>query len=169
MIVSAQKRAAFSMITAIFVIIILATIGAFIMNLSGKMVQETTMQYRKEQAILYAKSYTEFAIMTATSEPCVKKITANVDGKSTEVKAGQGYFVDVRVHYLGQNSACTNNVKIGKGNIQDPRAKDNIVLIDTYVRYRDPDSIAARANKGKGLAWSKDPGITYHRRTLQRL
>ena len=163
MIILTHKRAAFSMITAIFVIIILATIGAFIMNLSGKMVQETTMQYRKEQAILYAKSYTEFAIMTAASEPCVKKITASVDGTQAQVKAGQGYFVDVRLHYIGKNSTCTNQV--GKGNIQDLRAKDNIVLIDTYVRYRDPDSIGAKA----GLAWSKDPGITYHRRTLQRL
>jgi hypothetical protein len=153
------------MITAIFVILILATIGAFIMNLSGKIVQETTAQYRKEQAILWAKSYTEFAIMTAASEPCVKKITANVDGTQAEVKAGQGYFVDVRVHYIGQNSACINNVEIGLGNIQDPSAVDNIILIDTYVRYRDPDSIGAR----KKLAWSKDPGITYHRRTLQRL
>jgi len=153
------------MITAIFVILILASIGAFIMNLSGKIVQETTSQYRKEQAILYAKSYTEFTIMTAASEPCVKKITANVDGTQTQVKAGQGYYVDVRIHYIGQNTTCTNNVKIGAGNIKDPQALDSIILIDTYVRYRDPDSIGAR----KGLAWSKDPGISYHRRTLQRL
>jgi peptidyl-tRNA hydrolase len=53
-----QHRKAFSMITAIFVILMMATVGGFIMNLSGKMVQETASQYRKEQAILYAKSYT---------------------------------------------------------------------------------------------------------------
>lgn len=157
------KRPAFSMVTAIFVILILATIGAFIMNLSGKMVQETTAQYRKEQAILWAKSYTEFAIMTAASEPCVRNITANVDGNNNQVKAGQGYRVEVRVRYLGQNSVCAN--RIGSGNITTLRAQNNIILIDTYVRYRDPASIGAQ----NSLAWSADPGITYHRRTLQRL
>jgi len=157
-----NKRAAFSMITAIFVILILASIGAFIMNISGKIVQETGAQYRKEQAILYAKSYTEYAIMAAISQTCVKKITANLDGSNTEVKQGQGYFVDVRIHYIG-NSTCSNN--IDNTIIQDGRATDNIILIDTYVRYRDPDSISARNT----LAWSKDSGMTYYRRTIQRL
>jgi len=158
-----KTRQAFSMITAIFVILLIATLGSFIMNLSGKMVQETTSQYRKEQAILYAKSYTEFAIMTATSEPCVRKITASVDNTQEQVKKGYGYFVDIRIHYVGTNSTCTNTV--GNGIITDTRAQENIILIDTYVRYRDPESIGAR----NALAWSVDPGITYYRRTLQRL
>ncbi|MCF6244243.1 MAG: type II secretion system protein [Sulfurovum sp.] len=160
-----KKRAAFSMITAIFVILLIATMGAFIMNLSGKMIQGTTSQYRKEQAILYAKSYTEFAVMAATSQPCVKKITARLDGSQTEVKKGQGYFVDVRIKYIGTNSTCPNPNKIRRGTITDTRAIDNVILIDTYVRYRNPESIGAK----NALPWSVDPGITYHRRTLQRL
>jgi hypothetical protein len=147
------------MITAIFVILIIATMGSFIMNLSGKIVQETTSQYRKEQAILYAKSYTEFAIMTATSEPCVNKITASVDASQSDVKKGEGYFVDIRISYLGENADCTVST------ISDPTAVSNIILIDTYVRYRDPNSIGAK----NALAWSEDPGITYYRRTLQKL
>ena len=158
-----DKREAFSMITAIFVILLLASVGAYIMNVSGKVVQETTAQYRKEQAILYAKSYTEYAIMAATSEQCVRKITANLDGTQTQVKQGQGYFVDVRIQYLGSNSLCPNSINQGK--IQDNEAINNIILIDTYVRYRDPDSIAAK----NGLPWSQDSGMTYYRRTLQRL
>ncbi len=55
-------RKAFSMITAIFVIVIMATIAAFVMNLSGKIVKSTTAQYRDAQASLYAKSYTEFVL-----------------------------------------------------------------------------------------------------------
>ncbi len=158
-----NKRPAFSMIMAIFVIVLISTIGAFIMNLSGKMVQETTSQYRKEQAILYAKSYTEFAIMAATSEPCVNKITASLDGTQDEVKEGIGYFVDVRINYLGSNSTCPN--QIGTASISTLDAISNVIIIDTYVRYRDPASIAAK----NGSAWSVDPGITYYRRTLQRL
>jgi hypothetical protein len=159
-----KKRKAFSMITAIFVILLLATVGGFIMNISGKVVQETISQYRKEQAILYAKSYTEFAIMAATSQDCVRRIQANVDGKTKQVLAGEGYRVDVRVQYIGDTSStCTNT--IGGINIMDSAAVDNIIIIDTYVHYREPDSIPAI----RGLSWTQDPGITYHRRTLQRL
>ena len=148
------------MITAIFVILIMASVGAFVMNLSGKMVQETQAQYRKEQAILYAKSYTEYAILAATAQTCIQNITANVDGDANQVKAGQGYRVHVHLEYLGANSTCAN--KIGTTNLTNP---DTAILIDTYVRYRDPTSPAAIA----GSAWSADPGVTYHRRTLQRL
>ena len=48
-------RKAFSLITAIFVIVLMATVAAFIMNLSGKMVKGTTVQFQREQAVLLAK------------------------------------------------------------------------------------------------------------------
>jgi len=158
-----QHRKAFSMITAIFVILMMATVGSFIMNLSGKMVQETSSQYRKEQAILYAKSYTEFAIMAATQRTCVRKIRANVDGNAANIQRGRGYYVEVLIQYVGNNSACTN--KLTTGNIRYAASVDTVILIDTYVRYRDPEHPNAIA----GLAWSADPGMTYHRRTLQKL
>ena len=157
----ADMRPAFSMITAIFVIVIMASVGAFIMNLSGKMVQETTTQYRKEQAILYAKSYTEYAILVATAQPCTRRITANVGGTFGQVKAGQGYRVIVNVQYLGANSTCTAN-RIGTTNLTNP---NTAILIDTYVHYRDPESPSSLLIK----PWSEYPGITYHRRTVQRL
>ena len=154
-------RPAFSMITAIFVIMVMASIGAFVMDLTGKMVQETTTQYRKEQAILYAKSYTEYAIMAATARNCIQKITADVGGDADDVKHGQGYRVEVRVRYLGANSTCPN--QFGTLNIPAP---DSVILIDTFVRYRNPESPQAI----NGEEWdATNPGITYHRRTLQLL
>jgi type II secretory pathway pseudopilin PulG len=153
-------RPAFSMITAIFVIMIMSSVGAFVLNLSGKMIQETTTQYRKEQAILYAKSYTEYAILAATSRNCIRNITANVDGNNNKVREGEGYHIEVRVLYLGANSACANQV--GTTNLAYP---DTAVLIDTYVRYRDPQHPQSLST----VNWTNNPGITYHRRTLQRL
>lgn len=153
-------RPAFSMITAIFVIVIMASVGAFVMNLSGKMVQETTTQYRREQAILYAKSYTEYAILIATAQTCTRNIKADIGGDATKVKKGQGYHVDVYVKYLGSTSACGN--KIGTTPLEKP---DTVILIDTYVHYRDPESPAAVAGK----SWGVDRGIVFHRRTIQRL
>lgn len=155
-------RSAFSMITAIFVILLLATVAAFILSLAGKIVEETTAQYRKEQAILYAKSYTEFAIMSATARDCIKTITANVGGSATEVKAGQGYRVSVSLQYIGNELSCTT---LGNA-ITNVASRGAVVLIDTYVSYRNPGHPHAIA----GDAWDNEhPGISYHRRTLQRL
>jgi len=163
------KRKAFSMITAIFVILIMATIGGFIMNLSGKMVQETTSQYRKEQSILYAKSYTELAIMAATAKTCVRKITGSAGGTAKQVREGQGYFIEVKLQYLGKNSLCTKN-RTNYGNILYSDSQDTIVLIDTYVHYRNPEHPDAINAAAWGTPKKKyKPGITYHRRTLQRL
>ncbi len=153
-----NMRPAFSMITAIFVIVVMASIGAFILNLSGKMVQETSAQYRHEQAILYAKSYTEFAIMAATAKSCVKKISANVDGDQNQVKQGQGYRVEVFVHYIGGCDANTSTLTY-------PNSRANVLRVDTYVRYRDPDDPRSLSS----IPWSSNHGITYHRRTIQRL
>ena len=164
------QREAFSMITAIFVIVLLATVAAFILNLSGKIVSETTTQYRKEQAILYAKSYTEFAIMSATAKDCIKTITANVDGTATQVKAGQGYRVIINLQYIGNELASSTCDTLG-GAITNIASQGATVLIDTYVRYRDPDH--PRAIAGDPWKSTSNPngyeGITYHRRTIQRL
>lgn len=164
-----HKRKAFSMITAIFVILLMATVAGFIMNLSGKITQETTSQYRKEQAILLAKSYTEFAIMAATSQDCVRPtITANVGGSNTQVKQGEGYKVTVNTNYIGNNSICSNKIT-DDGNITTPDSKNSIILIDTYVEYRDPDNPHAINNVALNNDDNRLGSMTYHRRTLQRL
>lgn len=159
-------RPAFSLITAIFIMILMATLGAFILNLSGKMVQKTTAQYRKEQAILYAKSYTEFAIMSATARSCLKSITADVDGTQNEVKQGQGYRVIVDIRYIGNESACANaTYYVTDETLTTPNSRKSVVLIDTYVHYRNPDN----PNSTTAISWATNPGITYHRRTIQKL
>lgn len=163
-----KHRNAFSMITAIFVILLLATVAAFIVNLSGKVIDETTTQYRKEQAILYAKSYTEFAIMAASARNCIKSFSADVDGTQNQVKSGQGYHVNVQIQYIGNDlttAGVANCNTLGTA-ITHISSKGTIILVDVYVRYRNPDhpdaiAIAAFSNT--------QPGMVYHRRTIQRL
>ena len=90
MILLNNMRYGFSMITAIFVILLLSSVGAFIVNLSGKTVKDTTFQYKKEQSALLAKSYTELAIMGVTANDatngtnCLEEITGTVGGDPTE-------------------------------------------------------------------------------------
>jgi len=157
------KRPAFSMITAIFVIVLMASVATFVMNLSGKMVQETTTQYKKEQAILFAKSYTEFAIMAATAQNCIQTITGDIGAPLI----GNGYHVEVHAQYIGNdlNAAPANCVNTIGAAINTASSRGAILLLDTYVHYRDP----AHPNSVVGVTWENNRGIVYHRRTLQRL
>ena len=158
-----KLKPAFSIITTLFIIVLMSSLTVMIFDLSGKVVQETTSQYRKEQAILYAKSYTEFAIMSLTAQNCVQTITANIDGSTDEVKRGQGYRVVVNIQYLGNDNGCPNfDTDVP---LLTPSSRGTVVMIDTYVHYRDPN----HPNALNAATWASDPGITYHKRTLQKL
>ena len=160
-----KMRPAFSMITAIFVILMLSTVGAYIVDTAGKTVKATTIQYYKEQSALLAKSYTELAIMGAlandvTDNNCLDTINGSV-GNNPD--SGEGYRVETRLSYIGKDLACTNTIS------SDTLIPENqiYVMIDVFVRYRDLDVIGAILDGGGAL--STVPWITYHRRTLQRL
>lgn len=158
------QRKAFSMLTAIFIIVLMATVAILVMNLSGKIVKETTAQFQKEQAALLAKSYTEYAIMAVMSNDrnatdCIE----NIDGRiGASVNTGQGYLVNTRIAYISDNNArvstCPATRILDDSGIITAESALNII-VDVYVRYRDPDhpNIASA------------PWITYHRRTLQKI
>ena len=162
------KRPAFSMLTAIVVMVLMATVAALVMRLAGKTVQETTTQYRKEQAILLAKSYTEFAIMAATATNCVAPtIKGSALAKAKKVRAGQGYFIETHVRYVSSNSKCGDiRTMVNDEAMTYPDSIGAIIQIDVFVSYRNPDSTDAINNEDWGL---KNRGITYHRRTMARL
>lgn len=162
-----RLRAGFSMITAIFVMVLMSLVAMLIMNLAGKTVQETTTQYRKEQAILLAKSYIELAIMAATANNCVAPtITGSALGTPAQTQQGNGYHVDVNIRYIGNNSDCNNISLDGTDTMTHNDSQNAIILIDVFVRYRNPESANAIAAQN----WTNNfRGITYHKRTLARL
>ncbi len=45
----------------------MALVAGFIMKLAGKMVKGTSSQFLREQSVLLAKSYTEYAVMAVTA------------------------------------------------------------------------------------------------------
>lgn len=162
-------KPAFSMITAIFVILLLSTVGAYIVNTAGKMVKTTTIQYYKEQSSLLAKSYTELAIMGAlsnsvTNTNCLETINGDV-GNNPE--NGEGYRIETRLSYIGDETlACTGTDSIISNEDTTPE-NQFYVMVDVFVRYRDFDVIGAILDGGGDL--DDVPWVTYHRRTLQRL
>jgi len=186
-----MMRRAFSMITAIFLIVLMAGLLALVSSLSGKIVKTTTAQYRKEQAALLAKSYTEYAILAIQGHHfangnCLRTITAGInslDGNANvgAINRGEGYQVEVKVQYLGINNAGMNCPATGtsafdhrsvgdqtNGNVATTNPNDLYATIDVYVMYHDMlvvDTILAN-----GVAVNNQtPWITFHRRTLQKL
>ena len=150
-------KKAFSMITAIFTIVVMASLTALITNITGKTIKATTQQYQKEQAILLARSYTELAILYAMSyernstNRCLDTINSHF-GAATPL----GYDIVTNLQYIGQGAStmfCTNTIAMTVG----ATGFDNSVsvVIDTYVYYRDFDN--------------DDRNITFHKKTLQKL
>ena len=147
-------RKAFSMLTAIFIIVLMASVAAFIINLSGKMVKGTTVQFQREQAVLLSKSYTEYAIMAVTanehnSSNCLNTITGTYG-------TGPGaYNIEVDISYIGDtnlNASCTNRLSTA---VVTPKSPLNII-VDVFVRYQD-------------IGHPDDLNMTYHRRSLQKI
>ncbi len=152
-------RKAFSMLTAIFIIVLMATVAAFVMSLSGKMVKGTTAQYQREQAMLLAKSYTEYAIMAVTANEhndtqCLKTITGGYgnDGSGNDL-----YSIKVDISYIGNidlHASCTP-LSTAVITLKSPLN----IIVDVFVSYKEldhPDPTNA-------------PDITYHRRSLQKI
>ena len=149
-------RKAFSMITAIIVIVLMATVAMFILNLSGKMVKETTAQFQREQSMLLAKSYTEYAIMAVTanehnSSHCLNNITGTYGV----------YNIDVNISYIGNDvnlGGGSNCARILASDVNTSKSPLNII-VDVFVSYKEldhPDGTSA-------------PDITYHKRSLGKI
>jgi len=161
-----KTKKAFSMITAIFVIVLMSFITAMIMNVTGKTVKATTLQYQKEQATLLARSYTELAIMYTlyydrnSTGNCLETVTDHFGAASPN-----GYDVEVQLHYIGNSTllnGCSRTLDPVAGTdgtwTEQVTGFDNTIslMVDTYIHYKDYDD-------------PSDRNITYHRRTLQKL
>jgi len=159
-------RKAFSMVTAIFVMLLMATVSLLILNISAKTVKATTMQYKQEQAILYAKSYTELAIMYATANDaqsgtnCAQDINGII---GSNVNHGDGYKIETRISYIGNALVCSSTRILNDQSVPITTPSELQIIVDVYVSYRDPDVIAAWGST------TNVPWLTYHRRTLQKL
>jgi type II secretory pathway pseudopilin PulG len=157
-----KQREAFSLITSIFIIVIMATVAILVMNMTAKTIKETGTQYRKEQAVLLAKSYTEFAIMAVTANDRTAECIENINGNNVIAKDsnGKGYQVDTRIYYIGKNTTANLTTKCAGTRVLDSSVttigSDLHIIVDVYVRYKELDNTQT--------GW-----ITYHRRTLQKI
>ncbi len=164
-------RKGFSMLMAIAVIVIVATISVLVLNLSGKMVTGTEAKFRQEQAALLARSYAELAVLSVIdqniSSNCITDINSTVDNIVPNGAAGaagsqSNYYVNVHITYLGNNLTACNSTDVLNSsaistdyNTSSPQGLAAI-LIDVYVSYQDT-----------GI--TPDSNITYHLRKLSKI
>ena len=156
------------MITAIFVIVIMASLTALIMNISGRTIKGTTLQYQKEQAQLLARSYTELAILyvihydRTTTPNCLESITDHFGEAGDD-----GYDIHMNIKYIGNDTllnGCNKTIltdgTVGTGATWADKItgfdKTISLVIDIFITYKDFDDPSNR-------------DITYHRRTLQKI
>jgi type II secretory pathway pseudopilin PulG len=153
-----DHKKAFSMITAIFTIVVMASLTALIMGVTGKTLKATTQQYQKEQAVLLARSYTELAILYVMSyernstNRCIQTINSHF-GEAYPL----GYDITTNIQYIGQQASliwCPNTIATLNGGSGFDSTMS--LVIDTYVNYRDFDD-------------PLDKNITFHRKSLQKL
>ena len=159
--ISSRFKRAFSMVTAVFVIFIMGSITALIMNVTGKSLKLTTTQYQKEQAMLLARSYTELAMLyvihhnRVSNNNCLEQING-VFGDPNNL-----YSIRVDIKYIGNSQLlpnCPKNIT-PTWSVANPTGFDSSIslIIDTYISYKDFDDL------------SGDRNITFYRRTVQKL
>jgi len=152
----------FSLLVAIFTIVLLSLVASYIFYASSTVAKIGNLQYQKEQAMLLARSYTEYAILAiqghdrdATTN-CVETISANIGSNPNN---GNGYRVRVVINYIGNSKYLThcNNIL---AELDDNNSPDTLMaLIDVYVEYKDLLHFD-RTNA---------PWITFHKRSLQKI
>jgi len=174
--IKVQHKKAFSMVTAIFTMVIMASVTSLIMNITGKTIHETSAQYQKEQAALLARSYTELAILYAIHKDrttgCINTINAKF-GESIAGDYDAQYEITLKIQYAGNQTnvppANCSEIIGTDGNWADSgnNGFDATVslLVDVYVRYKDIN----HPLNNNGNTPNDDVVKTFHRRTLQRI
>jgi len=174
--IKVQHKKAFSMVTAIFTMMIMASVTSLIMNITGKTIHETSAQYQKEQAALLARSYTELAILYAIHKDrntdCINNIHAKF-GESIPGDYDAQYEITLNIQYAGNQTNVppvncseiigTDGNWADSGNIGFDATVS--LLIDVYVQYKDIN----HPLNNNGNTPNDDVVKTFHRRTLQRI
>ncbi|BDY13501.1 type IV pilus modification PilV family protein [Hydrogenimonas cancrithermarum] len=142
-------RRGFTLLSAIFLMLLVATLMVLAFSLSSQTKRQTGDIYMQEQAQLLARSATEFALLAISGHDnridCIERIN---------LRYPQGapiYDINMSLHYIGNGLPCNpshllaNDIATAESN--------GTVLIDTFVSYTDPEN---------------NETIRFHRRTIQK-
>lgn len=140
-----MMRSGFSMLTAIGIMVLIATVMTLMLMLTTTSADKTTNIYLKEQTHLLARSATEYALLAASGHDYSTNCLENINFKYND------YNVTMQLYYIGNNLPCNadhllaNNIATVDSN--------GTVIIDTRVSF----------------PISTEQNATYVRRTIQKL
>ncbi len=148
-------RRAFSLMTAIIFLVIIATFGALSLSLSNQGAKQVGDIYLNAQAELLAQSATEFAVLSVTAHDinatnnCINHIDISYPDSGDKAL----FNIDVEIYYLGKDLPPDCNTSSPGSNYVETKDSNLSIIVDTYVT----------SVKGIGT----EP-IRFHRRTIQR-
>ena len=145
-------RRGFGIITAIIILVTVATLMTLMMSLSSTSVKTTLDLYLKEQAEILTRSATEYALLAISAHDnsinCVKNININYPSAIEPT-----HEINVTILYIGNSIPnCAGHILT---NTIDTNESNLTVIIDTVVSVN-------KANTG-----ISEP-IRVHRRTIQK-
>jgi len=134
------QRRGFSMIVAIFVVVLVAWLGSQVLHVAANESKSTGDRYLRYQAELLADSATDYAVMRigdyngTLNDNCLEDINITVNDASTA--HNPMYDIGMTVYYSFKGPAPAN---CAVKNVLSPAAGtglDTMVLIDTVVATR---------------------------------
>lgn len=151
-------RPGFSMIVAIFVILIVAWLASQVLNMSAKESKGTGDRYLLYQAELLADSATDYAVMRIgdydqnINNNCLTDIAITVNDASNTIPM---YDINMTVFYSYRGAAPAN---CPAPNVLSPAAGtglDSMVLIDTTVTVRADSNLSTEPIRVHRRSWQK--------------
>ena len=152
-----KMKKAFSLLIAIFTILLLSLVASYIYYTSSSIAKEGELQYQEAEAKILARSYTEYAILALTGNnpifTCIDEIKADIGNPDS----AQGYKVIVNITYIGNNkyiNKCSNIAYMLSDSDEDTLS----VILDVYVKYKE-----------HSIGTLYTPWRVYHKRSLQKI
>ena len=146
-------RRGFTLIAAIFFVVIASSICMLALSIASTSVKQNSEIYLREQSELVARAATEYAMLAIISNDFSTTCLGNQSENASEDNPIAGEFGDlftfkVYVKYFGDMGICSGDAVAATG------ANQGTIMLDVFVSSKP----------GKAL----NP-INFHKRTLQKL
>ncbi|WP_456383644.1 type II secretion system protein [Hydrogenimonas sp.] len=142
-------RRGFTLLSAIFLMVLIATLMVLSYSLSSQTRKQTGDIFMQEQAQLLARSATEFALLAISGHEnntsCIERINMRYPRREPI------YDINMSIYYIGNGLPC--NAGHTLANTIATRESNGTVLIDTFVSYKDTEN---------------NETVRFHRRTIQK-
>ncbi|MDL0089170.1 hypothetical protein [Campylobacter gastrosuis] len=139
----------FALIIAIVFVVLIASLGVLAMILSTTASKQSADMYVKDQVEIYAKSFTEYAVLRLLTHDFNTGCLDEINGDS-KTYAATKLKLNAKITYYGKIGNCTGISLTG----DNKNPSSGTVMIDVFVTNDTNKEILP---------------IRYHKRTLQKL